>query len=85
MAHDRSNDLKAFRDFADRALAANQSSLTLDEALERWEIENQVEAEQAATIDAIREGLSDMEAGRLKPAADSFREVCRRLGWSEPR
>jgi hypothetical protein len=55
MATDRANDLRAFRDFADLKLGLGEGDLTLDEALDLWESENQPPAERAATVQAVRE------------------------------
>ena len=63
MAIDRVNDLFAFKSFIEEKLANGGASLTLDEALARWEYENQTAEERSAEVDAVREALDDMRAG----------------------
>jgi hypothetical protein len=41
MATDRSNDVRAFRDFLEKKLSHGAGDLTLDEALGLWELETQ--------------------------------------------
>lgn len=72
MATDRLNDLRAFRDFADRKLARGEDDLTLDEALDLWETENR-DDDRAATAQAVREALDDMRAGDVGvPASEAI-------------
>lgn len=84
MATDRVNDLKAFRDFADLKLARGENGLTLDEALDLWESENQSPEERAATVHAVREALDDMRAGDTGiPARDAIGELRRKHNLPE--
>ena len=83
MATDRANDLKAFRDFADQQLSNGGADLTLEEALGLWEYENQTEEERADTLAAIREGLADVEAGRVRPAREAIAELRRKYNLTE--
>ena len=71
----RANDLKAFRDFADAKLSNGGANITLEEALDLWEYENQTEEEREGTVLAIREGLDDMYAGRTRPANEVLAEL----------
>ena len=66
MAVERINDLQAFKGYIDEKLSNGGANLTLDEALSGWEIENQTDAEREETVQAIRQGLSDVEAGRTR-------------------
>jgi hypothetical protein len=75
MATERTNDLRAFKGFIDEQLANGGADLTLDEALSRWEYENQTEEEREDTVQAIREGLDDMYAGRTRPAEEVVAEL----------
>lgn len=78
MPADRLNDLRAFRDFADRKLARGEGDLTLDEALDLWESENQAD-DRAATVQAVREALDDMRAGDIGvPASEAIAELRRK-------
>jgi hypothetical protein len=63
MATKRFNDLRAFRDFLNAKLSNAGNSLTLDECLDLWDIENQTDEERDDTIRAVREALDDMRAG----------------------
>lgn len=84
MATDRLNDLRAFRDFADLKLSRGEGELTLDEALELWESENQDAEERAATVRAVREALDDMRAGDTGiPAGEAIAELRRKHKLSE--
>jgi hypothetical protein len=80
MAIDRMNDPRAFRDFLDAKLSNGDNGLTLDEALGLWEYENQTDAEREDTLLAIRQGLADLEAGRVRPFEDFDREFRRKHG-----
>ncbi len=68
MANERINDLSAFRGFIEERLGNDGTNLTLDEALVKWELENQTDAEREETPQAIRLGLDDMYAGRTVDA-----------------
>ncbi len=83
MAIDRANDLQAFRDFVDEQLANDGSNLTLDEALDLCEYENASEDERENTIEAIRHGLDDVAAGRVKPARGAVAELRRKYNLPE--
>ncbi len=74
MATDRANDLHAFRSFIDDELAQGGAGLTLDEALARWDYENSSEEEREETRAAIRRGLADIDAGRVRPFEEFDRE-----------
>jgi predicted transcriptional regulator len=83
MATDRSNDVRAFRTFLDEKLSEGDVNLTLDDALSLWEYENQTEQERDETLEAIRRGLADVEAGRVKPAREAIAELRRRHNLPE--
>jgi len=85
MATERSNDLRAFRDFADSRLSNEGSALTLDEALGLWDIENATEDERASTVEAVREALSNMRAGDTGiPAREFIADIRRRYNLPAP-
>lgn len=83
MAIDRSNDLQAFRHFVDQQLSDGGANLTLDEALDRWVRENESEEEREDTFEAIRQGLADVEAGRVMPAREAIAELRRKHNLAE--
>lgn len=61
--------LKSFHDFIGRQLASpDGEQMSVEEALARWR-------EEEASVAAIREGLADIEAGRMRPAEDVIREL----------
>lgn len=82
MAADRVNDLRAFRDFADARLSNGGADLTLDEALVDWEGENQTDQEREETLEAIRRGFTDVEAGRVRPVREAIEELRRKHNLS---
>ena len=84
MAIDRVNDSRAFRDFLDAKLSNGGANLPLDEAIVLWEYENQTEEERAETLQAIREGLADIDAGRTRPAQEVVRELCQKHHLADP-
>jgi hypothetical protein len=84
MATDRVNELRAFRGFIDDQLANGGADLTLDDAHARWEYENQTDEEREETLEAIRQGLADVEAGRTRPAEDVIRDLCRKRNLADP-
>jgi predicted transcriptional regulator len=84
MATERSNDLRAFKSFVDEKLSSEGDSLTLDEALTRWEYENRTDEERDVTLHAIRQGLADVEAGRVRPF-DEFDHEFRQMHGLPPR
>jgi hypothetical protein len=78
MAIDRINDLFAFKSFIEEQLSSGGSCLTLDEALARWEDENQSAEDRSATVEAVREALDDMRAGDVGTPAREFLADLRR-------
>lgn len=84
MAIKRVNDSRAFRDFLDAKLSNGEANLPLDEAIGLWEYENQTEEERAETLQAIREGLADIDAGRTRPAEEVVRELCQKYHLADP-
>ena len=75
MTTDRVNDPLAFREFLDATLSGQGNSLTLDECLGLWEHENASEEEREETLAAIRRGLADVDAGRVRPAREALAEL----------
>jgi hypothetical protein len=62
MATERANDLHAFKNFIEEQLAG-ETIPTVDEALALWDYENETDEGRAATVQALREALADMDAG----------------------
>jgi hypothetical protein len=76
MATERANDLLAFKSFIDEQLTS-ETVPTVDEVLARWEYENESDEEREETLDAIRRGLADVEAGRVMPAREAVAQLRR--------
>ena len=83
MTIDRLNDPRAFRDFLDAQLSNGDSALTLDEAIGLWEAENASHEEREETLVAIRTGLADADAGRVRPAREALAELRRKYNLPE--
>jgi hypothetical protein len=77
MATERANDLQAFRSFIDEQLGSRDSVPTVDEVIARWEHENESDDEREQTLEAIRRGLADIEAGRVMAAREAIAELRR--------
>jgi hypothetical protein len=84
MDTERINDVRAFRSFLDEKLSNGEVSLTLDEALGLWEYENASDEEREETQAAIRQGLADVESGRVEPI-EEFDHKFRRAHGLSPR
>jgi hypothetical protein len=84
IATERANDLRAFRQYIDQQLTNGGAQMTLDDALLNWEFENQTGKEREDTLEAIREGLADADAGRTRPAEDVIRDLCREHNIPDP-
>lgn len=83
MITERANDLIAFKGFIEQKLANGEVGLTLEEALDLWEYENQSDEERRETLEAIRQGLADVEAGRVRPAREAIAELRRKHNLRE--
>ena len=84
MSIDRMNDLEAFRGFIDEQLKKRGPAPTLDEALARWEYENSTEHKREEVRAAIRQGLADIDAGRVRSCEDFDRDFRARHGTVRP-
>jgi hypothetical protein len=80
MPTDRVNDLPAFKAFIDEKLSNGGANMTVDEALALWELENQTDQESEETLEAIRQGLADVEGGRSRPFEEFDREFRAKRG-----
>jgi predicted transcriptional regulator len=76
MATERAKDLVAFKSFIDEQLAS-ETVPTVDEVLARWAYENETDEERDETLDAIRRGLADVDAGRVMPAREAVARLRR--------
>lgn len=69
-------DLDNFHRFAVEKLGSAEASVSFQELLDMWRQEH----EYAATVDDIRQGLRDYEAGKAEPLAKAFSDLRRDLG-----
>jgi predicted transcriptional regulator len=83
MATERIDDLRAFRDFVDSQLGNGGSSLTPEECLDLWIIQNSSDEEREESLAAIRQGLEDMYAGRTRSAREAIVELRRKHKLTE--
>jgi hypothetical protein len=82
-ATERANDLHAFKSFIDEQLANGGAAPTVDEVLARWEFENESDEERQESLEAIRRGFADVEAGRVVPARKAVAELRRKHNLPE--
>ncbi|MEX2113233.1 MAG: hypothetical protein WD845_08615 [Pirellulales bacterium] len=72
-------DLDSFHRFASERLAGGASAMSLDELLMAWhDAQSRDEINQA-----IRRGLSDVDAGRHRPADESLESIRQRFGFRD--
>jgi hypothetical protein len=83
MGAERANDLLAFKGFIDEQIAIGDTVPTVDEVLARWEYENESDEQRNETLEAIRRGIADVEAGRLIPAREAVAELRRKRNLPE--
>jgi len=67
-------DLKDFHRFAKEKLA-NGGVESLSQLAAEWE-------EFRDTVADVRQGITDFEAGRHKPAEQAFADIRKKLGWT---
>ncbi len=84
MATERANDLVAFKKFIDEQLSNGGTDLTLNEALLRWEHENQTPEEQKANHQAYQEGGTELHAGQSRPIDEVIEELRKKHGLTLP-
>lgn len=72
MSIDTVSELQNFHQYLDQRLTDGSEELSPEEALRDWR-------EHQQTIQSIRRGLADVEAGRTRPAVDVIEELRARL------
>jgi predicted transcriptional regulator len=77
MATERGQDLHAFKSFIDQQLTA-EAVPTVDEVIARWDYEQETAEERREALESIRQGLADVEAGRVMPAREAIAELRRK-------
>jgi hypothetical protein len=73
-------ELDRFHDFAVSLVSGAESEVTWLQLFELWRMENPSDAEYQENVAAIRESLSAMEAGRMRPLVDFDAEFRKRHG-----
>jgi predicted transcriptional regulator len=71
-------EIEQFRDFATR-VAATEDVESLQEILDLWQMEHPTDAEQRASLESLRRGLTDAAAGRIRPADDVIADLRREM------
>ena len=72
MSIDTVSELQNFRQYLDQRFVDGSEQLSPEEALRDWR-------EHQQTIQSIRRGLADLEAGRTRPADEVIEELRTRL------
>lgn len=70
-------EIESFSRFASQRLKQGESLPSLEECLRQW----RAESELRETVSEIQQSLDDVAQGRVKPVAQAFDDVRRRLGW----
>lgn len=84
MASSAFEELRSFHAFLSRKLEENGSEApSPEEALDLWRMEHPTPEEHEANLEAIRQGLEDLEAGRMRPAREFLAEMCRKYNVPE--
>jgi len=79
MATQQPTDAERFQLFLAEQVASTGRTKSPEELLRLW---RQRQQEQDDTLDALHEGIADMEAGRVQRFADVNDEIRRKQGWS---
>ena len=74
------DDLDNFHRFATEKLRSTGAVDSLQDLLDMWRREQ----EYAETVNDIRQGLEDYDAGRAEPRAKAFTDIRRDLGLTQP-
>jgi len=77
-------DLNNFHEFATAKLNSDRVE-SMHELLDLWLLQNPPEQEQIETVIALREGLADIEAGRVHDFEKVNAEIRKQHGWSNQR
>jgi hypothetical protein len=72
-------DIDAFQQFAKQQIGNAAGDLSLQQLVNAWEMQR----ESDGTAEDIRQGISDIEAGKGKPVAQAFADVRRKLGTAK--
>lgn len=79
MSTDANQELQSFQEFIVQQLNSGDASLSPEEALEAWRLQNRSPEEYAEDVQAVREAIADMEAGDTgRPWGEFDREFRKR-------
>jgi hypothetical protein len=78
MSTDARQDLLSFHQFVTEQLKTGEPSLSPEEAVEVWRLNNRTREEYEEDVAAIREALEDLEAGKPGIPAEQFLEEFRK-------
>ena len=71
-------DLDSFHHFATHLLSHAERDLSLEELINKW----RAEREHSETVDSVRRGVADAEAGRMHDLADVDAKIRAELGFT---
>ena len=71
-------DLDNFHHFATHLLAQTGREISLEELVTKWRNER----EHAETVESVRRGVADADAGRVRDLADVDTKIRSELGFS---
>jgi len=72
-------DIQAFTEFLRNEVSNGGAEASISEIAAKWEADRELRE----TLDDIRQGEADIEAGRGKPVAEAFADIRKRLGWNQ--
>jgi predicted transcriptional regulator len=78
MATQDQTEAEVFQSFLAQQVASTGRSKTPEELVRLW---RDRQKEQADTLEAIAEGIADIEAGRIYPFEEVNDEIRRKHGW----
>jgi len=79
MATEYLTDAENFQQFLTLQVATTGRNKSPEELLDLW---RRRQREQEETLKSIREGIADIEAGRVYPIAEVADEIRKKHGWS---
>jgi hypothetical protein len=75
------SDLDSFHLFASRAIAQRGQGLSFEELVEQW----RAEQEREETIESVRRGVEDADAGRVRSLAEVDKAIREKLAFPDRR
>jgi len=72
--------LESFHQFAQQRINVDPEALSMDELYLMWRTQNPDDVELAESLEALKRGMADAQAGRTRPARDVFSDLADRFG-----